>query len=321
MSARGAAPRATPRPPRSSYSDLVRIVIAGGTGFLGRPLAAGLARHGHEVQILTRRTGPLPAGLVSWQPDGTAGPWASALDQMDGVVNLAGAEMAGRRWTEARKRELRESRMLATRSLIAAMQVVTARPRVFVSQSGIGYYGPRGDEEIGEHEPRGGDFVAGMAGDWEAEAARAGDMGARLVVLRTGLVLARDGGALGQMLLPFRFGLGGRLGSGRQYVPWIHRRDWIDLVRWSLVSEKVHGTLNATAPNPVTNREFTAALGRALRRPAIVPVPAFALRLAFGELADAVLTGQRAVPRRALALGFHFRWPLLGPALADVLTR
>ena len=294
-------------------------MVAGGTGFLGRPLAAGLSRHGHDVLILTRRTGALPAGLVSWQPDGSSGPWASALEQADAVVNLAGAPMAGRRWTEARKRELRESRVLATRSLIAAMRSLAARPRVFVSQSGVGFYGPRGAETVAEQAPPGNDFVAAMAAAWEAEAAQASDVGARLVVLRTGMVLARDGGALAQMLLPFRLGLGGRLGSGRQYVPWIHRRDWIDLVRWSIVSERVHGTLNATAPAPVTNREFTAALARALRRPAVLAVPPFALRLAFGELADAVLTGQRAMPDRALALGFHFRWPLLEPALADLM--
>lgn len=299
----------------------MRIVVAGGTGFLGRPLAAGLSRHGHDVLVLTRRTGSLPAGLVSWQPDGTAGAWASALEQADAVVNLAGADMTGRRWTEARKREFIESRVHATRSLITAMRVVTARPRVFVSQSGTGYYGPRGDEEIGEQEAKGGGFMADMAAAWEAEAGRAADLGARLVVLRTGVVLARDGGALAQMLLPFRLGLGARVGGGRQYVPWIHRRDWIDLVRWSIVSEKVHGTLNAVAPSPVTNREFTAALGRALRRPAVLVVPPFALRLLYGELADNVITGQRATPRRALSLGFHFRWPLVEPALTDALTR
>ena len=298
----------------------MRIVIAGGTGFLGKPLAAGLSRHGHDVVILTRRTGSLPAGVLTWQPDGTAGPWASALEQADAIVNLAGAPMAESRWNEDRKRELRESRVLATRSLVAAMQAAPARPRVFVSQSGVGYYGPRGDEEIAEHEPKGGDFVARMAADWEAEAARADDAGARLVILRTGMVLACDGGALKQMLLPFRLGVGGRLGGGRQFVPWIHRRDWIDLVRWSLVSQAVRGTLNATAPNPVTNREFTAALARALRRPALLAVPPAGLRLLFGELADAVLTGQRAVPHRALALGFHFRWPLLEPALRDLLN-
>jgi uncharacterized protein (TIGR01777 family) len=299
----------------------VRIVIAGGTGFLGTPLAAGLARHGHEIVVLTRRGGALPPGLLSWHPDGTAGPWAAALEQADAVVNLAGASMDGRRWSEARKRELRDSRVLATRSLVAAIQAAPARPRVFVSQSGIGYYGPRGDEEIGEQAAQGTDFIAQMAGAWEAEAARAAEGGVRLVILRTSLVLARDGGALGRMLLPFRLGLAGRLGSGRQFVPWIHRRDWIDLVRWALVSQAVHGTLNAVAPTPVTNREFTASLARVLRRPAVMPVPAVALRLAFGELADALLTGQRAVPRRALALGFHFRWPMLEPALRDLLVR
>jgi uncharacterized protein (TIGR01777 family) len=299
----------------------MRIVIAGGTGFLGTPLAAGLTRHGHDVVILTRRTGHLPAALVTWNPDGTAGAWAAALEQADAVVNLAGASVGGRRWTEAWKRELRDSRLLATRSLVAGLQAVPARPRVFVSASGIGYYGPRGEEEVAEGEPPGDDFLARMGIEWEAEAARAGDSGARLVILRTGLVLAPDGGSLGRMLLPFRLGIGGSFGSGRQYVPWIHRRDWIDLVRWSLVSQAVHGTLNATSPQPVTNREFTRTLARVLRRPAVLPVPPFALRLVLGELADSVLTGQRAVPRRALTLGFHFRFPELEPALRDLLIR
>ena len=295
-------------------------MIAGGTGFLGTPLASALARHGHEVGVLTRRTRDLVAGHVTWNPDGNSGPWASALEGVDAIVNLAGASIAARRWTRDRKRELLDSRILATRSLVAALRSVAARPRVLVNASGVGYYGPRGDEELDERAPQGNDFLAAMSAAWEAEANHAAAAGIRLVVLRTGLVLAADGGVLGRLLLPFRLGLGGTVGDGRQYVPWIHRRDWIDLVRWSLISEGVQGTFNAAAPAPVTNREFTETLATTLRRPHIVPVPGFALRIALGEIADTLLSGQRAIPRRALDQGFHFRWPSLAPALRNLLS-
>jgi uncharacterized protein (TIGR01777 family) len=239
---------------------------------------------------------------------------------VDAIVNLAGASIAGRRWTPERKRELLESRILSTRSLVSALRTVSARPSVFVNASGAGYYGPRGDEELGEDAPPGDDFLAQMSAAWEAEANQARAEGVRLVVLRTGLVLAPDGGVLKSLLLPFKIGLGGVIGDGRQYVPWIHRRDWIDLVRWSLISEGVHGTFNATAPEPVTNRELTETLAATLRRPSLFRVPPFALRLALGEIADTLLTGQRAVPRHALAQGFHFRWPSLAPALRNLLS-
>jgi uncharacterized protein len=299
--------------------EVVRVVIAGGTGFLGRPLAAALARHGHEVAILTRRTGAPAPGHVPWTPDGAAGPWAAALDGAGAVVNLAGASIGGGRWTPDRKRELRDSRIRATRSLVAAVRAASSPPRVFVSVSGVGYYGPRGSEEVAEDERPGSDFLGELGVAWEHEAQAAADV-ARLIVLRNGLVLAADGGLLQQMLRPFKLGVGGVLGSGDQYLPWIHRRDWIDLVRWSLTSEAVHGTFNATAPGSVTNREFTVTLAKVLGRPHFMRVPASVLRLALGELAEAALTGQRAVPRKALAMGFHFRWPALEPALRDLLA-
>jgi uncharacterized protein (TIGR01777 family) len=297
----------------------VRIVIAGGSGSLGRPLAATLARQQHEVLVLTRRTAGLPAGYVSWTPDGTTGPWARALDGADAVVNLAGANIAARRWTATRKQELRDSRILAARSLVAALRAAP-RPRVFVHGSGVGYYGPRGTEEIAEDHSPGGDFLAQLGIAWESEGTAARDTGARVVILRSAPVLAPEDGVLGRLLLPFRLGLGGPLGSGEQYLPWIHRRDWIDLVRWSLITTAAEGPINATAPQPVTNREFTRTLAKVLRRPHVLRVPAFALRLALGELADALLTGQRAVPKRALDMGFHFRYPSLEPALRDLLA-
>ena len=298
----------------------MRIVIAGGSGFLGRPLASALARHGHEVTILTRQDRRLPPGHITWNPDGRTGAWAPLLDGAHALVNLAGASIAGGRWTPERKRVLQESRVLPTRSLVAAVRASARPPRVLVSMSGVGFYGPRGAEEIGEDEPAAHDFFGELAAAWEREAQEASAAGLRVVVLRSGPVLARDGGMLERLLPPFKLGVGGVFGSGEQYLPWIHRRDWIDLVRWSLISDTVSGPFNATAPAPVTSREFTRTLASVLRRPHLMKVPAFALRLALGEMADTVLTGQRAVPRRALAHGFHFRWPALEPALRDLLA-
>jgi uncharacterized protein (TIGR01777 family) len=302
----------------------VKIVIAGGTGFLGNPLTARLASEGHDVVILTRRAGSSRAAVreVVWTPDGTRGPWSAELDGADAVVNLAGESIAGKRWSQAHKQEILDSRVNATRSLAAAIARASHPPSVFVSGSAVGYYGPRGDEMITEATAPGRDFLARVCARWEDEANRAAGPRTRVVCVRTGLVLERDGGALPQMLPPFKVGVGGPVGSGRQYWPWIHRADWIDLVRWSIRTEGVNGPLNATAPNPVTNAEFASALGRALRRPAFMPAPAFALRLMLGEMADALLlSGQRAVPAKAEALGFTFKYARLDEALGAIFGR
>lgn len=314
----------------------MKIVIAGGTGFLGRPLAEILARGDDpspsppadssggspDVVVLSRRPAPsTDAGrrLVPWTPDGSAGPWAKEIDGAAAVVNLAGESIAGGRWTAARKRRIRDSRVLATRSLARAIEQAASPPPVFVSGSAVGYYGPLADEIATEERPAGADFLADVCAQWEAEATRAAGSRTRVVCVRTGLVLERDGGALAQMLLPFRFGLGGPVGSGRQYWPWVHRRDWIDLVRFAIQTPSVSGPLNATAPNPVTNREFARALGRALRRPALLPMPGFALKLLLGELAEALLlSGQRAVPAKAERLGYRFRFARLDDALQAI---
>jgi len=299
----------------------VRIVIAGGTGFLGSPLTARLASEGHDVAILTRRAGSSGTGArtVAWTPDGTPGPWAAELDGADAVVNLAGESIAGKRWSVAQKQAILDSRVNATRSLVSAIVRASRPPSVFVSGSAVGYYGPRGDELVTEATPPGRDFLARVCVQWEDEANRAAGPQTRVVSVRTGLVLERDGGALPQMLPPFKFGAGGPVGSGRQYWPWIHRADWIDLVRWSIRTEGLSGPLNATAPNPVTNAKFASALGRALHRPAVMPAPAFALRLMLGEMADALLlSGQRALPAKPESLGFTFRYARLDDALGAI---
>lgn len=263
----------------------------------------------------------LPAGVraIDWNPDGNAGAWASVVDGAAAVVNLAGESIAGKRWTAEHKRRVLDSRIFATRSLVSAIQRAAAPPPLLVSGSAVGYYGPRGDEVVTEESQAGGDFLADVCVQWEAEAARAESDRTRVVRLRTGLVLEKDGGALPEMLPPFRFGAGGPVGSGRQYWPWIHRDDWLGIARWALESPSLAGAVNATGPAPVTNTEFARALGRAMHRPAVLPAPAFALRLLLGEMADALLlSGQRAVPQRAERGGFTFLYPRVDAALEQI---
>jgi hypothetical protein len=298
----------------------VGIVIAGGTGFLGRSLAATL---GPDLVILTRQTAR-PASsprtrVVQWTPDGTAGPWAPVIDGAEAVVNLAGESIAGARWTDAQKRRILDSRVLATRSLVAAIADAASPPPVFVSGSAVGYYGPLGEEIVTEERAAGADFLAGVCVQWEAEAMRAASPRTRVVCVRTGLVLERDGGALPKMLPPFWLGAGGKVGSGRQYWPWIHRQDWIDLVRFAIRTAAVAGPLNATAPNPVTNADFARALGRSIGRPSFMPTPGFALKLLLGEMAEALLlSGQRAVPAKAERLRYQFAFTDLASALRAI---
>jgi uncharacterized protein (TIGR01777 family) len=300
----------------------MRIVIAGGTGFLGRALCAGLARDGHEVVVLSRaaRGETRRVREIAWVPDGGVGPWADVITGAEAVVNLAGAGLADQRWTAARKADLRSSRLLATGSLVAAIRRSPAPPRVLLSGSAIGYYGPRGDEPVSEASGRGDDFLARLVADWEAAAAPAASPQTRVVLLRSGLVLGREGGALAKMLPPFKLGIAGPLGGGAQWMSWIHRDDWVAMVQWLIAEARVRGAVNLTAPEPETNRALSRALGRALHRPAILPVPGFALRLLYGELADTLLTGQRVLPTVAQSLGFEFRYPSLEPALRHLLT-
>lgn len=298
----------------------MRVVLAGGSGFLGGALRKALLSDGHAVANLTRSTTPRESGDITWTPNGTAaGTWVNAIDGVDAVVNLAGAGIADQRWSEARKRALLDSRLAATKSLVEAIGRVANPPKVLVSGSGIGYYGPHGDDLVTEATPAGNDFLANVCVQWEREAEQAAAL-TRVALVRTGMVLHPEGGALGKMLLPFQLGAGGPIASGTQWVPWIHRADWVDLVRWMMAEESARGAFNGSAPEPVRNAEFARALGRALRRPAFMPVPEFALRLLFGELADALVTGQRAVPARALEMGFRFRFQKLEDALAHLMA-
>jgi uncharacterized protein (TIGR01777 family) len=298
----------------------MKVILAGGSGFLGRPLSAALADGGHEVVVLTRgqSAGGTPGRPVNWQPDGTADArWAGEVDGADAVVNLAGASIAGSRWTQARKLVLRDSRLLSTRSLVAAMRAATRKPPVFISASAVGYYGATGDEPIDESSAPGNDFLGRLGVDWESEARAAEALGCRVVLFRSGIVLAADGGALEKLIPPFRLFAGGPIASGRQYMSWIHRDDWIRLIQFVLDHPQMTGAVNATAPQPVTNEAFSKALGRALDRPSWLRVPRLALRLLVGEMADAALVkGQRAFPRRALEAGFTFEHAEIEEALA-----
>lgn len=309
----------------------MRIVIAGGSGFLGATLSRALTADGNDVVILTRS---VPAGSsagggpgrsevsrVGWIPDGSVGSWKTAIEGADVAVNLAGESIAGIRWTKAKKARIRHSRMLATRSLVAAIGGATRPPALFISGSAVGYYGPRDDEVLTEAAPPGEDFLAYVCREWEEEASGAASDVTRVVVIRTGLVLAATGGVLPRMALPFRLFAGGPLGSGRQYVPWIHLTDWVGLVRFAALNTRVDGPLNATAPTPVTNREFSRALGRTLHRPSFLPAPAFAIRLMLGEMGDGLLlSGQRAVPAKATELGFQFQYSEIEAALKALLS-
>jgi uncharacterized protein (TIGR01777 family) len=297
----------------------MRVVVAGGSGFLGRALRAALLTDGHKVANLTRQATPRAPDELPWTPDGTAGPWAAALDDIDAIVNLAGEGIADRRWTAERKQAIVASRTLATRSLVAACARAARPPRVFVSASGVGYYGPRGDEVVTEAMPAGSDFLAKVCVEWEQAAERASAV-TRVALLRTGLVLHPEGGALARMLLPFKLGAGGPIGSGAQFMPWIHRADWVDLVRWLISEPAAHGAFNLTAPEPVTNKVFARSLGRVLRRPALLPMPSLALRLLLGEMSDLLVTGQRAIPARALEMGFRFTFTQLDGALNAFFT-
>jgi uncharacterized protein len=299
----------------------VKIFMTGGTGFVGAYLSRDLAQAGHDVTILTRRAQP-PAsasGNISFltgDPN-QAGPWMAAVPEYDWIINLAGASIFTR-WSEAHKKEIFESRVLTTRNLVTALAAGDRR-QLFCSTSAVGYYGPRGEEELTEDSPPDAGFLGELAEAWEAEALKAQDLGVRVVITRFGIVLGRDGGALAQMAPLFKKFLGGPIGSGAQWFSWIHQADHARAFRFIQANPAISGPVNLTAPNPVRNRELTRALGRALHRPSFLPAPEFMLRLVLGEFADTLLTGQKVLPQRLLDAGFTFNFPTIEAALTDLM--
>jgi uncharacterized protein len=300
----------------------MRVAVTGATGTIGRALVNELRERGDHVTALSRdperASTSLGAPVEQWaEPTREPAP-APALRGRHAVVHLLGETIA-QRWNDDAKREIRDSRVLATRNLVAGLSALPAgeRPRVLVSQSAVGVYGARGDERLDESAPAGDDFLAEVVRDWEAEARAAEELGVRVVLTRTGVVLSGSGGALDKMLPFFRLGIGGPVAGGRQYVPWVHLDDVVGAMLFALDTEAAGGPLNLTAPEPVTNKELSQALGRALRRPAFAPVPALAVKVLYGEMAMIVTTGQRAVPARLTELGYAFRRPDLEGALRE----
>jgi uncharacterized protein (TIGR01777 family) len=303
------------------FNAVMRIVIAGGSGFLGEPLVKRLLARGDDVAVLSRNPAKVRAGRgVQW--DGKSqGAWSQEAASADVVINLAGENVGEGRWTDARKQQLVASRLDATAAIVQALRNAPPRERVLVNASAVGYYGLRGDEALDESGSRGGGFLAELVEKWEA-AAREAEPLARLVLLRFGVALAPDGGALKKMLLPFKLGAGGPVGSGAQWMSWIDRDDAVRIVEWAIDNPNARGIYNATAPEPVRNHDFARSLGRALHRPAFMPAPAFALKAAFGQMAEEVLLGgQRAVPRRAEREGFVFEIPTLDASFARHVGR
>ncbi|MBI3910624.1 MAG: TIGR01777 family protein [Armatimonadetes bacterium] len=301
----------------------MQIIVPGATGFIGGHVCAELLRAGHEVIALTRRPESARARLDpririhGWDARAPE-PLLELIAAADGVVNLAGEPIAGQRWTAAHKERIQRSRVEATAAVVAALRAVPPRPRVLANPSGVGYYRGRGDEEITEASPAGDDFFADVCREWEA-AARAAEDVARVVILRIGVVLGREGGALKAMLPPFRLGLGGPLGSGQQWFPWVHVADVAGLFRFALEQAEAKGPINAVAPESVRMIDFCRALARVLHRPCWFRVPQPALRLVLGEMADAVLASARVRPAAAVRLGYSFRFPRLEEALRDLL--
>ena len=305
----------------------MRILISGSTGLVGSAVVDRLSHQGHEFIRLFRpgtevRTAQTAASRelphVLWNPQ--SGLLNSRAEGADALIHLAGASIAGHRWTEAWKRELRDSRVAATHHLIASLRRLRRAPQIFVAASAIGFYGNRGGEELTESSSVGTDFLAQLAADWETESAGAAELGARVVILRFGVILAKHGGALPRMALPFRLGLGGKIGSGRQWISWVTLEDIVGIIRFALETNLLSGPANAVSPNPAQNAEFSAAMGRVLRRPAIFPTPSFILRLALGEMADSLLlASQKVYPTKLQKLGYRFLYPDLEPALAAVL--
>ena len=318
--------------PSRTHAGQMKILIAGSTGLVGTALVRALIQDGHAVCRLVRRETVLKGERkdvldVKWDPvmsQMSGMGLAEAIGKkpgIDAVMNLAGASIAGGRWTEGRKKLLRYSRVYTTRALVNALAKMNPRPNVLVSASAIGFYGNRGDEVLTEESAGGDDFLASLAREWEAEALKAEALGIRVVLARFGIVLAREGGALPQMMLPFYVYAGGKLGSGKQWMSWVALEDVVEILRFAMTNGSVYGAINVVSPEPVRNVDFTRTLAGAMHRFAILPAPGFALRLALGEMADALLGSQRVAPQRLQQLGYRFRHANLSSALAAVLLK
>ena len=300
----------------------MQLVLTGASGFIGSRLCARLLQAGHTLVLLTH-SAPSSANIpgrrwIHWTPD-SLGQWANLVDGADGVINLAGEPIADRKWTNHQQRRLQESRFNTTRAIVKACARAQRRPKFLINASAVGYYGARADEPLTEAAAPGTDFLAKLCSVWETEAIGAEALGLRVVRLRTGIVVGPGGGALEKMVPPFKWFVGGHLGSGQQWMSWIHLEDEINLILHLIESSSVSGPVNATAPNPVRNKEFSKTLAAVLHRPCLLPVPGIALRLGLGQMADMLLTGQRAIPAAAQQSGFQFRYPNLKEALEACL--
>jgi len=303
----------------------VKTAITGATGLIGRALVQKLSSSGHSITVLARNA----TKAQSQFPDAAVVPWESthspppegSFEDIETVIHLAGESIAGKRWSASRKEVIRESRVLGTRHIVSAIRECKHPPRTLISGSAVGFYGNRVDEELDEKSPAGSGFLSKVCREWEEEVESVSKVGTRVVLLRTGIVLSTEDGALAKMLPPFRFFVGGPLGNGTQWMSWIHLQDEVGLILHAIENADVSGPINATAPEPVTNTDFSKLLGKVLGRPAFLPAPAFALRLLLGEMADVLLLqGQRVFPRKALDSGYEFKFPTLESALKDLLV-
>jgi uncharacterized protein len=332
-------------------SDTKRVIVTGATGLIGKALCERLTERGYAVVVFSRdaararRKLPGAAEYVAWQPE-ESGPWAKAIDGAYGVIHLAGASLFGRRWSATYKREIRDSRVIGTRGLVNAMGQAATKPRVFISSSAVGYYGSRGDAELDEGAAPGDDFLAQVCRAWEQEAAQAERLGIRTAIVRTGVIVAGDDGArrlpidlrgaslarpgivlqteegaLPLLTLPFHFFMGGPVLPGTQWLSWIHLADEVGIILLALEDERARGPINATAPQPQTNRDFSRAVGQVMGRPSWLPVPGFALKLMLGEMADIITAGQRVIPQKAKQLGYRFQYPTSQEALREAIAK
>ncbi len=308
----------------------MRIIIAGGSGLIGRPLVSTLIGDGHDIVVLSRNPDkyrailPEKVSLVQWDAQ-TAGKWSQEVNGADAIINLAGENLAGDnflpgRWTEQKKRRVRESRIKVGTAIVEAIKAVENKPRLLIQSSAVGYYGPSGDDIVTEATPPGEDFLSLLCVEWEASSIEVESLGVRRAVIRTGLVLTPDGGPLARELLLFKFYAGGYFGDGNQWWPWIHMDDVLRSIRFLIEDNQASGPFNLSAPEPVTNRNFGKIMGKVMGKPALVPVPRFALNIVVGEVATIVADGQRAVPKKLIDHGFTFQFSELEPALHDLLA-